>query len=81
MNRGPSQPEDLSTAPIVVHRAVGPGGRRVTIRTQIAGLARSDADLVEFLRRAGLPDAWDLLDDPRWVKWQGGRSHEYDAAG
>ncbi|WP_262009826.1 hypothetical protein [Streptomyces sp. FIT100] len=44
-----------------------------------AGLARSDADLVEFLRRAGLPEAWDLLDDPQWVEWQGGRPHEYGA--
>jgi hypothetical protein len=49
----------------------------VTIRDQIAGLALSDADLVEFLRRAGLPDAWEVLDDPRWVEWQGGRPHEY----
>ncbi|WP_351223556.1 hypothetical protein [Streptomyces sp. NPDC002133] len=67
------------TAPIVVHRAAGTGGRRVRIRTQTAGLARSDADLIEFLRRAGLPDAWDLLDDPHWVEWQGGRPHEYGA--
>jgi hypothetical protein len=52
----------------------------VTIRAQTAGLARSDADVVEFLRRAGLPDADDVLDDPRWVEWQGGRPHEYGAA-
>jgi hypothetical protein len=75
-----SDPEDTRDAPITVQRAAGAGGRRVTIRAQTAGLAHSDADVVEFLRRAGLPDADDVLDDPRWVKWQGGRPHEYGAA-
>ncbi|MEW2549630.1 hypothetical protein AB0910_28335 [Streptomyces sp. NPDC047002] len=67
----------MSDAPIVVHRASGTGGRRVTVRGQIMGLAHSDGDLVEFLRRAGLPDAEDLLDDPSWVEWQGGLGHDY----
>ncbi|MBP0460891.1 hypothetical protein [Streptomyces montanisoli] len=67
----------MSDAPIVVHRASGTGGRRVTVRGQIMGLAHSDGDLVEFLRRAGLPDAGDLLDDPAWVEWQGGPPHDY----
>ncbi|MFD7440657.1 hypothetical protein [Streptomyces sp. NPDC059909] len=62
---------------MLVHRATAAGGRRVTIRTRIVGLAHSDADLIEFLRRAGLPDAWELLDDPHWVEWQGGRPHDY----
>lgn len=66
--------------PIVVHPPLGTGGRRVTVRGQILGLAHSDADVVEFLRRAGLPDADDLLDDPAWVKWRGGRAHHYEAA-
>ncbi|MGW2560073.1 hypothetical protein ACWCXB_12660 [Streptomyces sp. NPDC001514] len=76
MNHTPPQPDDAATAPIVVHRATGTNGRRVTIRTQPTGLAHSDADLIEFLRRAGLPDA-ELLDDPHWVAWQGGRPHDY----
>ncbi|MFC5805690.1 hypothetical protein [Streptomyces formicae] len=79
MNHEPPPPEGTGAAPVVVHRATGTRGRRVTIRTQTAGLARSDADLIEFLRRAGLPEAWDLLDDPHWVEWQGGRPHEYGA--
>ncbi|WP_328493693.1 hypothetical protein OHS59_13720 [Streptomyces sp. NBC_00414] len=58
----------------------GARGRRVTVRGQVFGLAHGDTDVVEFLRRAGLPDAWELLDDPRWVTWQGGRAHEYDPA-
>ncbi|GAA3480656.1 hypothetical protein [Streptomyces yanii] len=80
MSRELPDPEDTRDAPIVVHRTAGAGGRRVTIRARTAGLARSDADVVEFLRRAGLPDADDVLDDPRWVEWQGGRPHEYGAA-
>lgn len=70
----------MSETPIVIHRPAGAGGRRVTIRAQVAGLARSDDDVIEFLRRAGLPDAGDVLDDTRWVQWQGGHPHEYGAA-
>ncbi|MET7526852.1 hypothetical protein [Streptomyces sp900116325] len=69
----------MSEVPIVIHRPAGTGCRRVTIRAQVAGLARSDDDVIEFLRRAGLPDAADVLDDPRWVQWQGGHPHDYDA--
>ncbi|MFI6873581.1 hypothetical protein ACIBL6_09100 [Streptomyces sp. NPDC050400] len=36
--------------------------------------------VVEFLRRAGIDEAEELLDDPRWVQWRGGRAHEYEAA-
>ncbi|WEH42998.1 hypothetical protein OG233_27725 [Streptomyces sp. NBC_01218] len=68
------------SAPISIHRPSPSGGRRVTIRGQIAGLAMGDSDVVEFLRRAGLPDAEQLLDDPRWVEWRGGRAHRYEAA-
>ncbi|MGC5534191.1 hypothetical protein [Streptomyces sp. SR-10] len=67
-------------APIVIHRPSPTGGRRVTIQGQIAGLAHNDADVVEFLRRAGLPDAADLLDQGDWVEWRGGRAHQYVAA-
>lgn len=54
------------------------GGRRVTIRGRSAGIAHGDADVVEFLRRAGLPDAWEYLDDPHRVERQDGRSRTYD---
>ncbi|MFF3321061.1 hypothetical protein [Streptomyces sp. NPDC002889] len=66
----------MGPTPIVVHRATVNGGRRVTVRGQIVGLAHSDADLIEFLRRAGLADAWEALDDPRWVEWRGGRPYD-----
>lgn len=68
------------SAPIIIHRPSPTGGRRVTIRDQIAGLAYDDHDVVEFLRRAGLPDADNLLDQPDWVEWRGGRAHQYAAA-
>ncbi|MET4670866.1 hypothetical protein [Streptomyces sp. PvR018] len=67
-------------APIVIHRPSPTGGRRVTIQGQIAGLAHDDGDVIEFLRRAGLPDAADLLDQGDWVEWRGGRAHQYEAA-
>ncbi|MFC8125434.1 hypothetical protein [Streptomyces sp. NPDC057302] len=67
-------------APIDVHPPSRTRGRRVTARGQILGLAHSDADVIEFLRRAGLPDAEELLDDPAWVQWRGGRAHHYEAA-
>ncbi|MFF3493715.1 hypothetical protein ACFYWS_20450 [Streptomyces sp. NPDC002795] len=67
-------------AAIVVHPPLGTGGRRVTVRGEILGLAHSDADVLEFLRRAGLPDAEMLLDDPSFVTWRGGRAHDYEAA-
>ncbi|MCQ4209811.1 hypothetical protein M4J07_008607 [Streptomyces longispororuber] len=56
--------------PSVVVHAAQPGGRRVYIRGEDAGLATSVADVVEFLRRAGLDDA--PLDDPDVVEWRGG---------
>ncbi|NGO79577.1 hypothetical protein G6045_28560 [Streptomyces sp. YC504] len=66
--------------PIVVHPPLGTGGRRVAVRGQMLGLAHSDADVIEFLRRTGLPEAERLLDDEAWVTWRGGRAHHYGAA-
>jgi hypothetical protein len=68
------------SAPIVVHGLSRTGGRRVAIKGKVVGLARNDSDLVEFLRRAGLDDAWELVDDPHWIEWRGGRAHRYEAA-
>ncbi|MFD4142246.1 hypothetical protein OHS70_16495 [Streptomyces sp. NBC_00390] len=64
--------------PIVVHRISPSGGRRVTVRGRIMGLAHSDGDVVEFLRQAGLPDEGELLEDPTWTEWVGDRPHQYD---
>ncbi|MFD7708818.1 hypothetical protein ACFV6E_35765 [Streptomyces sp. NPDC059785] len=67
-------------APVVVHPPEGTGGRRVTARGEDLGLAFTDEDVVEFLGRAGLPDAEDLLDDPEWIHWRGAAAHQYEAA-
>ncbi|MFB7236767.1 hypothetical protein ACFCXK_18545 [Streptomyces sp. NPDC056269] len=63
----PGHPGGTDSAPIVVHQPSLTGGRRVTARGSILGLAHSDEGVVEFLRRAGLPGAEGLLDDPAWV--------------
>ncbi|MFJ8677347.1 hypothetical protein [Streptomyces sp. NPDC093589] len=65
-------------APIVVHRPSPTGGRRVTARGQTLGLAYDDQDVIEFLRRTGLPAGDELLDDEAWVEWRGGQAHSYD---
>ncbi|MGW4051505.1 hypothetical protein ACWENA_11785 [Streptomyces sp. NPDC004779] len=70
----------MGDTPIVVHQPSPTGGRRVTARGEILGLAHDDTDVIEFLRRAGLPDAGRILDDPQWVEWRGGRAHQYEAA-
>ncbi|MGW2082645.1 hypothetical protein ACWCOW_38060 [Streptomyces sp. NPDC001939] len=54
----------MAVAPTVVHPPLGTGGRRVTARGQILGHAYSDVDLIQLLRRAGLPDTEELLDHP-----------------
>ncbi|MFE7112587.1 hypothetical protein ACFU98_37185 [Streptomyces sp. NPDC057575] len=63
-------------APIVVHGLSRSGGRK----GKVVGLARNDSDLVEFLRRAGIDDAWELVDDPHWIEWRDGQAHCYEAA-
>ena len=81
----PGRPErdsgGMASAPIIVHPPQGTGGRRVTVRGHILGLAHSDADVIEFLRRAGLDDADDLVhgDSPA-IEWRGGHAHHYEAA-
>lgn len=73
----------MEHAPILVHRISPSGGRRVTIRVHgidtVLGLAHSDADLIEFLRRIEVPDPDDLvLGDSEVIAWQGGRPHVYE---
>ncbi|MFC7994477.1 hypothetical protein ACFUV2_34980 [Streptomyces pilosus] len=73
----------MSSAPIVVNRPSGTGGRRVTVhsrgRDEILGTAYSDHDLVVFLEGAGIADPEVILDDPEWVEWRGGSAHKFSA--
>ncbi|MFI7382683.1 hypothetical protein [Streptomyces sp. NPDC049813] len=69
--------DGLDGYPTVVVHAAQPGGRRVAIQGEDVGLATSRADVVEFLRRAGLQDA--PLDDPDFIEWRGGGSAMWPA--
>lgn len=62
---------DRSHARIVVEPVVG-GGRRVRVDAEVLGIANSPADLIEFLRRAGLDPDGLRLDDPDLIDWHGG---------
>ncbi|MEV7520562.1 hypothetical protein [Streptomyces sp. NPDC091371] len=71
-------------APVVVHRILPSGGRQVTLRTETGeeslGLARSDEDVIEFLRRAGVPDPDEaVLGDGALVEWDADAPHAYAA--
>ncbi|GAA3384534.1 hypothetical protein [Streptomyces racemochromogenes] len=73
----------MGQAPILVHRISPSGGRRVVIRVHgvdtVLGVAYSDADLIEFLRRIEVPDPDELvLGDSEVIAWQGGRPHVYE---
>ncbi|MFF4448372.1 hypothetical protein [Streptomyces sp. NPDC001502] len=71
-------------APVVVHRIFPSGGRQVTLRTsngeESLGLARSDEDVIEFLRRAGMPDPDDVvLGGAELLDWEWDTPHVYEA--
>ncbi|MGW7331220.1 hypothetical protein ACWGIU_22015 [Streptomyces sp. NPDC054840] len=72
----------MDRAPILVHRITPSGGRRVVIRIHgvdtVLGIAHSDRDLIEFLRRIEIPDPEDMvLGDSPAIAWQGGQAHVY----
>ncbi|MEU1630292.1 hypothetical protein ABZ746_34350 [Streptomyces sp. NPDC020096] len=47
-------------------------GRRVRAGNEVLGLAHRAADVLEFLRRAGLDPDTIQLDDPNLIEWRGG---------
>ncbi|WP_370418939.1 hypothetical protein AB8O64_10815 [Streptomyces sp. QH1-20] len=59
-------------ARVVVHPPSPTGGRRVTVGAEILGVAYGVADLLEFLRRAGMDPDEVRLDDPALIHWRGG---------
>lgn len=58
--------------PVVVHPPSPSGGRRVTVDAEILGVAYGPADLIEFLRRAGMDPDEIQLDDRALIEWRGG---------
>ncbi|MFC8015047.1 hypothetical protein [Streptomyces cinereoruber] len=63
---------------IVVGEGSALKGRQVRVmrrgEAQYVGTAFSDHDVVAILQAAGLSDPEEVLDDPRWVRWCGGRA-------
>ncbi|THA40418.1 hypothetical protein [Streptomyces sp. A1547] len=71
-------------APILVHPIAPAGGRRVSLRADgqdtVLGTAFNDAEVIEFLRQAGVPDPDDaVLGGSALVEWQGDEPHTYEA--
>ena len=56
---------------VIVEPVVGTG-RRVRVGSEILGVAYAPADVVEFLRRAGLDPDQVSLDDATLIDWHGG---------
>ncbi|MEW1634220.1 hypothetical protein AB0469_09110 [Streptomyces sp. NPDC093801] len=75
----------MEHAPIVVHRVSPSGGRRVSLRAggreSVLGVAHSDPDVIEFLRRAEVPDPDEVVlgGAPHLIEWQGDAPHAYEA--
>jgi hypothetical protein len=58
---------------VIVYPPDEDGGRRVRIDGEISGRAFSLADVVEFLRRAGLEGVEDTdVVRADWIVWRGG---------
>jgi hypothetical protein len=57
---------------VVVHPPTPDGGRRVTIHGKHVGVAYTLFDVLELLRKAGLPEADTAIDDPELIDWRGG---------
>ncbi|MFF4896559.1 hypothetical protein [Streptomyces sp. NPDC001068] len=53
----------------------------MTIRGEYVGTAYHLLDVVEFLRRAGLPEANTTVDDPDLIEWRGMDPKAWTAAG
>ena len=60
--------------PVIVQPPTSGGGRRVTVRGQIVGLAHGRGDVASYLRRAGLAEGAEEidLDQPELIEWRGG---------
>ncbi|WP_374207162.1 phosphatase PAP2 family protein [Streptomyces sp. APSN-46.1] len=76
--------EGMHRTPIVVHRISASGGRQVTFRAAgreaALGVAHSDADVIEFLRRAEVPDPDEIVlgEDSALITWEADDPHVYE---
>ncbi|MFF4795212.1 hypothetical protein ACFY2M_37000 [Streptomyces sp. NPDC001276] len=68
----------MDEPPVVVLPLSPDGGRLVTIRGESVGTAYNLFDVMEFLRRAGLPDEDKAIDDPELIEWRGGGPYDWN---
>ncbi|WP_369251739.1 hypothetical protein [Streptomyces sp. R41] len=69
---------DDDRPPVVVYPPSPDGGRHVTIHGEPVGTANSLFDVLEFLRRAGLPAEDTAIDDPELIEWRGGGPYDWN---
>ncbi|WP_199552291.1 hypothetical protein [Streptomyces sp. N35] len=67
----------MKAALIIAHRPTREG-RPISVQGDAIGHVHSDADLVKLLQQLGLIDPQQFLDDPEWIRWEGGHAHCYD---
>jgi hypothetical protein len=67
----------MDIRPPVVVLPPADGGRRVTIHGERVGIAYSLFDVLEFLRRAGVPAEDRAVDDPELIEWRGGGPYDW----
>ncbi|WBO61835.1 hypothetical protein [Streptomyces camelliae] len=69
----------MEGAPVVVQPPGPDGGRRVTVGGEFVGTAYHLLDVIEFLRRRGLPKSNTTVDDPDLIEWRGGGPQAWTA--
>ncbi|AEW99244.1 hypothetical protein [Streptantibioticus cattleyicolor] len=57
---------------VIVDPPAADGGRRVWVGHETVGLAYCRADVLDFLRRAGLDPERVRLEDAEQIEWHGG---------
>ncbi|WP_371641832.1 hypothetical protein [Streptomyces mirabilis] len=63
-----------------MHRPLKAGGRPVVVRSEVVGLAHSDHEVVEFLRRAGRAFGEDRPRQSGVGGVETGSAHDYESA-
>lgn len=59
-------------APVVVHQHFGGGGRHVSVRGEVVGVARSVADVLAVVRRVGIVLGHEEARTTPLIEWRGG---------
>lgn len=73
-------PGAVESAPVIVEPPSPDGGRRVRVHGEYVGTAYHLLDVVEFLRRSGLPETDTKVDDQNLIEWRGGGPNTWTPA-